>query len=312
MAETLVYVSKILPIIFLIILGGLLRKIGFIGQDTVSDMKKIVLNISLPAVLIMTFAEISIESKYILIIVAIFIACIITFSLGMLLGKILNKSNKYYPALFAGGETGMIGFSLFSAVYGADNIYKLAIVDFGAMVFVFFFMVNYLQKLNGKVSTIKELTLSFLKSPIIIAVATGMAISFIGVEGLKSSPVINSVFDVLELLSGLTTPLICIAIGYELKINFKKIGGPLLAAGLRLAILLGMAFIINELIIGGVLNLDKIFKFAMYTFAALPVSFVVSIYVSDDEKENKQFVLNTISISIVLCLIAFTIMNIII
>ena len=51
----------------------------------------------------------------------------------------------------------------------------------------------------------KGINTIFLKSPIIIAVATGMAISFIGVEGLKSSPVINSVFDVLGLLSGLTT-----------------------------------------------------------------------------------------------------------
>ena len=60
-------------------------------------------------------------------------------------------------------------------------------------------------------------------------------------------------------------PIICIAIGSELKINPKGIGGPLLATVSRMVLLLGMAYAINEIVIDRLLNLDNIFKIALYT-----------------------------------------------
>lgn len=305
MRDTLEILSKVLPVIILIIFGGFLRKAKFIEQKTISELKKIVVNITLPATLFLTFAKTTFESRYIMIFLSVFFVCVIMLLLGTVIKKLLKQPNKYYPAIFSGFETGMMGYSLFAVVYGSANIYKLALIDLGQVIFVFFVLVSYLQKLNGKSANAKELTLSFIKSPVILSVILGIAVSFIGDFSSISSPVVNSIFETLRLLSEMTMPIICIAIGYELKINLKEIGGPLLATVIRMVLLLGMAYAINEIVIDRLLNLDNTFKIALYTMFLLPPPFVIPIYMDEKEEKNKQFILNTLSISIIFSLLAF-------
>lgn len=305
MRDTIEILSKVLPVIILIIFGGFLRKAKFIEQKTISELKKIVVNITLPATLFLTFAKTTFESRYIMIFLSVFFVCVIMLLLGTVIKKLLKQPNKYYPAIFSGFETGMMGYSLFAVVYGSANIYKLALIDLGQVIFVFFVLVSYLQKLNGKSANAKELTLSFIKSPVILSVILGIAVSFIGDFSSISSPVVNSIFETLRLLSEMTMPIICIAIGYELKINLKEIGGPLLATVIRMVLLLGMAYAINEIVIDRLLNLDNTFKIALYTMFLLPPPFVIPIYMDEKEEKNKQFILNTLSISIIFSLLAF-------
>jgi len=297
--------SKVLPVIILIIFGGFLRKTRFIEQNTVSGLKKIAVNITLPATLFLTFAKTSFESRYIIVFALVFLVCIIMLLLGEATKRLLKQSNKYYPAIFSGFETGMMGYSLFAVVYGSANIYKLALIDLGQVIFVFFVLVSYLQKLNGKSANAKELTLSFIKTPVILSILFGITVSFLGGISSVSSPVVDALFETLRLLSEMTMPIICIAIGYELKINIKEIGGPLLAIVLRMVLHLGMAYAINEIVIDRLLNLDNTFKIALYTMFLLPPPFVIPVYMDEKEEKNKQFILNTISISIILSLLAF-------
>jgi len=297
--------SKVLPVIILIIFGGFLRKTRFIEQNTVSGLKKIAVNITLPATLFLTFAKTSFESRYIIVFALVFLVCIIMLLLGEATKRLLKQSNKYYPAIFSGFETGMMGYSLFAVVYGSANIYKLALIDLGQVIFVFFVLVSYLQKLNGKSANAKELTLSFIKTPVILSILFGITVSFLGGISSVSSPVVDALFETLRLLSEMTMPIICIAIGYELKINIKEIGGPLLAIVFRMVLHLGMAYAINEIVIDRLLNLDNTFKIALYTMFLLPPPFVIPVYMDEKEEKNKQFILNTISISIILSLLAF-------
>jgi len=297
--------SKVLPVIILIIFGGFLRKTRFIEHNTVSGLKKIAVNITLPATLFLTFAKTSFESRYIIVFALVFLVCIIMLLLGEATKRLLKQSNKYYPAIFSGFETGMMGYSLFAVVYGSANIYKLALIDLGQVIFVFFVLVSYLQKLNGKSANAKELTLSFIKTPVILSILFGITVSFLGGISSVSSPVVDALFETLRLLSEMTMPIICIAIGYELKINIKEIGGPLLAIVLRMVLHLGMAYAINEIVIDRLLNLDNTFKIALYTMFLLPPPFVIPVYMDEKEEKNKQFILNTISISIILSLLAF-------
>ena len=109
MGDTFGILSKVLPVIILIIFGGFLRKTRFIDQNTVSSLKKIVVNITLPATLFLTFAKTTFESRYIMIFLSVFLVCVIMLQLGILIKKLLKQSNHYYPAIFIGFETGMMG-----------------------------------------------------------------------------------------------------------------------------------------------------------------------------------------------------------
>ena len=48
--------SKVLPVILLFILGALLRRTRFLGESTVGDLKKLIVNATLPALLFLALA----------------------------------------------------------------------------------------------------------------------------------------------------------------------------------------------------------------------------------------------------------------
>jgi predicted permease len=306
MNNWLTVISKVLPIIWLLCLGNILSRTNFLTQKTINDLKKIVVNISLPALLFMAFADTKLEQKYLYIVLVVFLTCIFMLLLGMFLKRIGKIENIFYPTLFSGFETGMMGYSLFLTVYGAANMYKLALVDLGQVVFVFFVLVSYLGKLNGKTVSTRELILSFLKSPVIIAILSGIVVGATGITGaIQSFPLSNSFLETLQLLSDLTTSLICLVIGYELRIDLKKIGFPLLTALLRIGTLLLSAYLINTLLIDQVFHLDRGFQIAIYAMFLLPPPFVIPIFMEDNCESQKGLVLNTISIHIALSLICF-------
>lgn len=299
-------ISKVFPVIWLIILGNILYRVNFIKQDTINELKKIIVNISLPALLFMAFAETKLELKYLYLVLVIFSTCVIMLFLGIFFKKIGRVENNYFPTLFSGFETGMMGYSLFITVYGVANMYKLALVDLGQVVFVFFVLVSYLGKLNGKAVSPKELALSFLKSPVIIAILSGILVGASGIIGsVRTFPLSNSFLETLKLLSALTTSLICLVIGYELRFNLRKIGFPLLTALLRIGLLLLFAYLINTLLIDQVFHLDRDFRIALYAMFLLPPPFVIPIFMTDQGESQKELVLNTISVHIVLSLALF-------
>lgn len=309
MEDTFAIISKVLPVIFLIILGNMLQRFKFLQQNTIDELKKIVVNISLPALLFMAFTGTNFEGRYLLIFLSVFFTCGLMLFLGMIFKVIFKSDNRYFPSLFSGFETGMMGYSIFVAVYGAANMYKLALIDLGQVTFVFFILVTYLQKLNGKSASITQVTISFIKSPVILSIISGILVGSVGVVGaVEAFPVSNSILETLKLLSNLTVPVICIVIGYELHIDFKNMGKPFLSAFIRVVVLLGIAFLINELLIERVMHLDFTFKIALYTMFLLPPPFVIPIFMEDKEEKNKHFILNTISINIILSLAAFMIL----
>lgn len=313
MYNTVTVISKVLPVILLILFGNILQRTGFLKQNTVEELKKIIVNIALPALLFQAFSGTAFEARYILIFFAVFLVCLFMLFFGNLFKKAARLDNNYVPAIFSGFETGMMGYSIFVAVYGAENMFKLAIVDLGQVTFVFFVLVSYLQKMNGQTSDVRQLLLSFIKSPVILAILIGSLFGSTGMIGsVEHFPLFGSVLEVVRLLSNITVPVICIIIGYELHIDLNNLRQPLLAAVTRLVLLMAIAFALNKFLLEGILHLDKTFQIALYTMFLLPPPFVIPIYMKDSKGSNKNFILNTISISILLTLVAFLLLILIV
>ncbi|NLW11416.1 MAG: permease, partial [Clostridiaceae bacterium] len=184
MSEAFTIVAKVLPVIFLIILGHFLSRFSVISQKTVDDLKKLVVNLTLPALLFMAFADTAFEPKYLLIVLAVFASCAVMLLLAGVLRKPLKIDNPYWPSLYAGFETGMMGYSIFVAVYGAAEMYKLAIMDLGQVTFVFFVLVSVLRRVNGETAGAVSLIKSFLKSPVILSIIFGIIAGLIGLPAL--------------------------------------------------------------------------------------------------------------------------------
>lgn len=304
-----VVLLKFIPVLLMILLGALIRRIKLLKPETIQELKTILINISLPSMFILTFAKTNFELRYLLIFLAVFLVCFVMLIFGKGFSKRLCPGNNYYPSVFTGHENGMLGYALFTAFFGAQNNYKLAIFDIGQVIFVFFVLVNFLRKQNGTNSSAKQVILGFAKSPIILAMTAGIIISSTGLTGyLQNFQITDSFVSVLTLLGNLTVPLICIILGYELRIDKKNLLRPFLTVLLRMVLMLAFAFVINKFLVAGLLGLDKSFEIALYTMFLLPPPFVIPIFMDRDVIKEKNDILNVISVHIVLTLAAFLVL----
>ena len=300
---------KFIPVLLLILLGVIIRKIKLLKPETIREFKTVLVNISLPSLFLLTFARTSFELRYLLIILAVFIVCLIMLFLGTRFSKRLSPDNSYFPSVFTGFETGMLGYALFTAFFGAENTYKIAIFDIGQVTFVYFVLVSFLQRKNGNTATAKQLVLSFAKSPIILSILIGIVFSTTGLtQYVQNFQITGSLTTVLELLSNLAEPLICIIIGYELRINKNNLARPLITVLIRTVLMLAAAFLIDRFLLDGLLHLDRSFAVAMYTMFLLPAPFVIPIFMDSRAEDEQADILNVISINIIVTLVALLVL----
>jgi malate permease and related proteins len=298
---------KIIPVILLFTLGIVLRKINFFKENTISELKKIVVNIALPCLLFIAFSNVDINWGFILVIITVFLICLSMLGIGIITGKILKIKSPYFFLLFGGFETGMIGYAIFISMYGIGSIDKLAVIDLGQVIFVFFILVTILIKMKKESKDANVFRL-FISSPVIIAIITGIIFSVIKKNtGLENNQFYGSILQFIAVLGNLTAPLICISIGYELTVNLSLIRLPLLTIFARTILLLTAAVLMNKILIAGILHLEKIYEYAVLTMFLLPPPFVISVYMNQDDAGNKQFVLNTLSLSTIISVIVFII-----
>jgi len=309
MTQVFEVITKALPVILLILLGVFLRRMQIIKRSTVDDLKKIVVNIALPATLFLTFAGTVFQSNFLWIFVCIFAVCMLMLLAGLGFRKMISPENKYYPALFAGFEAGMMGYALFTSFFGAENTYKFAVIDVGQVVFVFFVLAAFLQTQGGAKASAGKLVKGFILSPIILSIVLGIIAGSTGLFAAVSAyPVTGAFTDTLRLLGSMTQPLICIVIGYELQLEVKSLRKPVITVILRMGILIGIAFLLNTFLIDRALHLDRSFQLAVYTMFILPPPFVIPIYMDESSAGQKPLVLNTISLHVVFSLLAFVVL----
>jgi len=312
MTDPLTLFLQVLPIILLISLGMVLRQIHFLKPETVDQLKQMVLSIGLPALLFQTFATTTLNQSYLAIVATVFVTCLVLLGAAIVILRALKFDNPFAPALFTGFETGMIGYALYLAVFGQSEVFRLAIVDLGQVTFVFFVLVTFISRQNGQRPGGWQLIRSFLLSPVILAILLGILASLTGLGTLlETTRGGQMVATTVQLLGNLTVPLITLAIGFELQLNRETFKAPLLAALVRILTMFALATLINKFLIRDLLHLEPAFETALMTLFLLPPPFVIPILMSgnnwppETHAKHRQFVLSTLSIHIILSLIAF-------
>lgn len=127
----------LLPVVLMLAVGILCRARQLISREGVNALKSVVVNIALPAVLLHAFAS----TRYSLMDAAIplmmFGVCLAAWALGRAAAKPLGLSSRFVPFLTSGFEAGMLGYALFTMLYGAQRTAEFARIDLGQVLFVF-------------------------------------------------------------------------------------------------------------------------------------------------------------------------------
>lgn len=284
--------EKLLPILFIMLLGVILRKTKIIGQEAMIGIKNIILKVGLPAVLFLAFAQAKIESAYIYLFGIVFMMCLVLYVIG-------NGCNRFFPKIydsgytggyFTGFEFGMLGIGLFSALWGTDKLPMILMIGFGHEIFIWFFYVPLLEyKKTGQINMAKIIG-SFMKSPIIIAILSGILVNMMNAYNVLEQYFVGRSFvKSLDLLSNIVSPLILIVIGYGMtlkKIPIKKAMGYIIGRWIVVLIVGGLAL---SLVLSILPQQDPFFIKAFFAFLILPPPFILPLFIREEAKEEQSF-----------------------
>jgi len=309
MEQTIQIINQVLPILLLISLGFWIRIKRFLTEKTIEELRKVVVNIALPAVLFVSFLNIELKSAYFVIFAVLFSLCIGLYYLGGIIRKKFKIRYTYFPYLITGFEYGMLAISLFGAAYGLDKIGYIAIVDLGHEIFIWFVFLPLLLIKRDGVQEPKEIIKSFLSAPVVIAILASLFLNIIGASNVVYQlPITGGIMATLDFLSKLTVPLILIIVGYGVKIDRGRLGETLVVVAIRLGIMTPIVLILNTYLNRNYLQLDKFFEIAMFTLLMMPPPFIVPLYAGEKlDAEEKGYINNVLTIHTVISVCIFLI-----
>jgi len=301
---------SILPILLLFVLGFILQRSKSFSEPTIAGIKRIVSDLALPALMFQAFSTLEIEKSYLLLVATIFVVCLVMVLIGKALAKPLGMDSPYFPMMMGGFEMGMLGYALFISVYGIEHIGKLALVDLGQVLFVFFVLMALLIKERDGVHNKKVLLRQFVTSPIIIAIFLGIIVSLFA-KDISPNPLFIALGEFIDLLANLTVPLIAISIGYGIHIKKDGLAKAFKTILVRKVLLVAFALLINRFLVNDLLGMPAIYRYAVLLMFLTPPPFIITIFMKAGDKENADYVDNTLSmdtlVSIILVMVATTI-----
>ena len=291
-----------LPVFLALGIGMLCRSIKFLTRDGIDALKKVILNITLPAVLVKAFATTEYSLSTISLPVSMFLVCCLALALGFGLVKLFRGKSRLAPFIASGFEAGMLGYALFSLLFPEESVSKFAILDLGQTLFVF---TLYKILLSGR-TDFKAILSDMVKTPILWAVLVGVLLGATGLYAKMGAG--QAIFtEVAEFVSAPTALIILLTVGYDLvprDIPWKKVMGLIFLRVGVMAVCLGVLLALNQWVL-----VDMIFPGAAVLMCILPPPYVIPVFA--DEPNERVQISSGLSALTLLTMILFAVYTII-
>ena len=294
--------NTILPVILMLAIGMICRQKKLLSREGISALKSVVVNITLPAVMVNAFATMEYSGKNIILTLMMFGICLIAWILGKVIKNVFHMESRFIPFLTTGFEAGMLGYALFMLLYGSDSISDFASIDLGQVLFVFT-LYKILLGLDGqeKVSA-KGLVKDMIQSPTVIAILAGVLLGATGLYDLLAGPGISSMIDACtNFVSAPTSAIILLTIGYDLVLDHIPWAAVGKVTVVRIAIMAALR-VLAGLIVRAV-GLGDSLDQALNVMMILPPPYVLPVF-ADDEKQ-REYVSSSLSVMTLITIIGF-------
>lgn len=279
---------------FLIIaLGYCLKKWNILKEKDGEAMARLIFNVTLPSLIIVTFHSITIDSSLMMLVVLGFVYGIIVAILGLFIFRKEERRNKgMLGMLIPGFNIGLFAYPLVQGIWGEVGIKYFGMFDIGNAIITF--GVSYLI---GSYYAKEDVVLNFKhvagKMGRSIPLMTYVIIFIINLTGL-SLP--GTVIDITSVISKANMPLSLMLLGIYLNFSFQKsywkgIGRVL---GIRYGV--GLFFGLLGFFL---LPVDDMFRYTVLIALILPMATSVLPY-SVEFKYNQRFVGTAANLSILI------------
>ena len=297
--------QTILPVIVMLAIGIICRKTGLINREGIGALKNVVVNITLPAVLLNAFATTSYTFMDVVVPLLMFAVCFIAWALGKAGGKVLRMPSRFVPFLTTGFEAGMLGYALFEMLYGAGRTAEFARFDLGQVLFVF---TVYKLLLGREKADLGKLAREMVFSPIIIAIVVGVLLGATGLYRALEPSGISGVFDACTaFVSAPTSAIILLTIGYDLVLGDIPWASTGKVVALRFVIMMVLrtAFILILNTLWPTAGLAA----AINVMFILPPPFVLPVFA--DDADQRVYVSSALSVSTLVAIAGFAVLAVI-
>ena len=282
MGSVIAVIETALPVFLALALGMLCRSRNFLSREGIDALKKVVLNLTLPFVLLSAFATAEYSTAALILPLMMFGICCLALALGFLIIRLSGMKSRLAPFLASGFEAGMLGYALFVLLFPEESVSHFALPDIGQTLFVF---TLYKVLLSGK-RDMKAIVKDMATTPILWAVAAGVLIGATGLYGAMEQYQVSGILDAAtSFLSAPTGMIILLTVGYDLVIRdipWKKTAGLIAMRLVVMAVCLGVMILLNRTILNGML-----FEGAAVLMVLLPPPYVIPVF-ADEPAERVQ------------------------
>jgi len=282
--------------IFIISLGYILKRGNIIKEKDGEGLSRIIFNLTLPSIIIVTFSDITLESSLFLLIFIGFLYGVLIGFFGLFVFRKKQRNIKGMLGMMVPGlNIGLFAYPLVEAIFGKAGITYFGMLDVGNAFIVFglsYLIGSFYSKEDVKLD-FKTVVTKMSKS---IPLMTYIIVVIINLIGLTLPSVI---VDVADIISGANMPLSLLLLGIYLNFSFDKSYVKLMLQylGLRygVGLLLGILCFF-------VFPFDEMFKYTVLLGFLLPTSMSALPY-SVEFEYNQKFVGTLSNLTIIISFI---------
>ncbi len=295
----------VLPVLLTLGIGMLCRRRSLLTRQGVDALKRVAVDIALPAVLLNAFATTEYTPMDVFVPLLMFMVCVAAWALGRAGARLFGLNSRFVPFLTTGFEAGMLGYALFGMLYGAGRTAEFARIDLGQVLFVFTLYKAMLSVGEDHRADAGALFKQMALSPIIIAIVAGV---LLGATGLYRAMTPSGVSGVLtactDFIAAPTGALIMLCIGYDLVLRDVPWAATLKVVALRLGIMLALRLALGALL--GWLWPQANLSGALNMMFILPPPFVLPVFA--DDANQRVYVSSALSVSTLAAIALFAIL----
>lgn len=295
-------VQTALPVFLALGLGMLCRQKKFLSREGIDALKKVVLNITLPAVLVNAFATAEYSASTIVLPALMYGLCCLALGLGFVIIRISGMKSHLAPFIASGFEAGMLGYALFALLFPEVSASRFAILDLGQTLFVFTLFKVLLSGKRDAKAVIRDMA----STPILWAVLAGVLLGATGLYGKLQQWGVGGILDgVTGFVSAPTGMIILLTVGYDLvlrEIPWKNTAGLIAMRFGVMAVVLGILLLLNRTVLNGI-----IFEGAAVLMVLLPPPYVIPVFA--DEPGERVQIASSLSALTLLTMVLFAVLS---
>lgn len=302
-------IERILPIIAFFSIGLSCNKLNWISNEGMANIKKLVINFALPSVLYLTFLKMEFQSEYFILIFLIIIMLILMLIFGRIVNFLPAFKNKYNPFMTSGYSFGLVGVSLFSIMYGVENMIIFSIIGLAHEMFVWTIYFGYLKiTVHNNGIDLKEI-IKLFTTPVMFGIGFGLLGNFLGFSQIFShNGVWLGFLATVQYLSDASIPLILLSIGYNINLSAKNMYATGKLVFLKFIVIFLVALPFKYLVIDKFIEPNFWLDVSFVAFLLLPPVFSFPLFISTTAtEEDLEVISSAVAIYTFLSVLAFII-----